>query len=575
MFAHHCASCHTGAESARAPSPAVLKERSPQAILNALTAGSMRPMGAQLSGLERRAVAEYLTGSKVSGDVTGAALGRCGVQPKFDPSAGPSWKGWSPGTANTRFQAAAEAGLTAGQVPRLALKWALGFPDATSAWAQPTVAGGRLFVGSQNGTVYSLDAKSGCIYWTFSAEGGVRTAVVIGTQRVGPAYALYFADTTAKLYAVDAATGREIWSRKLDEHPLARITGSPALHDNVLYAGVASFEELMGGHPEYECCTFRGSLNALDVRTGAVLWKTYFAPQPQPRGKNASGTAVWGPSGAGVWSTPAIDLKRGLAYVGTGNTYTPPQLATSDAIVAVELKTGKIRWINQVTPKDIFIGGGCRGANAKTPLCPEEIGPDFDFGNAPILTRLPDGRDVIVVGQKSGVGYAMDPNKDGAVIWQYRAGQGTALGGMEWGSAVDDKNAYFPISDILLPKPGGLHAVNLATGERVWYAPPAPPKCAPGRGCNAAQTAAITVIPGVVFSGSNDGVLRAYSTRDGSILWEFDTNRNFETLNGVPAKGASMHGGGPAVAGGMLYVNSGYGDHGGRPGNVLLAFEVK
>ncbi len=182
---------------------------------------------------------------------------------------------------------------------------------------------------------------------------------------------------------------------------------------------------------------------------------------------------------------------------------------------------------------------------------------------------------MLIAGQKSGVAYALDPDKEGAVIWQYRAGEGSALGGLEWGSAVDGAKAYFPVSDIIKPKPGGLHAVVLATGERVWYTPPPPPKCGSGRGCNGAQTAAITVIPGVVFSGSNDGAIRAYSTKDGSIIWEYDTNREFKTLNGVAGRVASMHSGGPAIAGGMLYVNSGYGDHGGRPGNVLLAFEVQ
>jgi polyvinyl alcohol dehydrogenase (cytochrome) len=566
LFQRECALCHNGAADSRAPSREVLAGRTAEGILQALTGGSMRPQGSHLSGSERRAVSEYLSGKKLGGDVTGAASGRCETERAFVVE-GPHWSNWGVTPGNTRFQTTEQAGLTADQVPKLALKWAFGFPDATSAWSQPVVAGGRVFVGSHNGTIFSLDAKTGCIYWTYSAKSAVRSAVVLDGR------AVYFGDNSANVYALDAATGKELWSRKLEEHPFARISGSPAVYEGRVYIGVASFEELFGANPTYECCTFRGSLNALDAKTGAVAWRTFLVPEPKPRGKSTSGKTLWGPSGAGIWSAPTIDVKRGLIYVGTGNTYTAPQLETSDAIVAFELKTGKIKWTRQVTPKDVFISG-CR-AGSTNPVCPEEAGPDFDFGQPPILTKTPGGRDILIAGQKSGVGFALDPDKEGAVIWQYRAGQGSALGGMEWGSAVDGVNAYFPVSDIVMPKPGGLHAVSLTTGERIWYAAPQAPKCSPGRGCNAAQTAAITVIPGVVFSGSNDGGLRAYSTKDGSILWEYDTNREFTTLNGVPARGASMHSGGPAVAGGMLYVGSGYGDHGGRPGNVLLAFGVE
>jgi polyvinyl alcohol dehydrogenase (cytochrome) len=169
----------------------------------------------------------------------------------------------------------------------------------------------------------------------------------------------------------------------------------------------------------------------------------------------------------------------------------------------------------------------------------------------------------------------MDPDEQGAIVWEYRAGRGGVLGGIEWGAAVDDEHAYFAVSDITQPQPGGLHAVRVATGERAWFAPPAPPACSGGRGCSAAQSAAVTAIPGVVFSGSKDGVLRAFSSANGRILWQYDTNREFQTINGVPGNGASMSGPGPAIAGGMIYVSSGYGAFGGRPGNVLLAFGVQ
>jgi len=572
LFDRECATCHTGEAGSRAPSREVLRERSPDAILFALTAGAMRPFGAHLSGTERRAVAEYLSGKPLAGDVTGSSMGRCTTTSAFTmPPGSPAWNGWSPQPTNTRFQSAAGAGLTAADVPHLTLIWAFGFPDATSAWSQPSVVGGRVFVGSQNGTVYSLDAATGCIHWTFSAQSSVRTAVTIGPRLGGSGYAAYFGDTFSTAYAVEAATGALLWSRKVEAHPLSRITGTPALHGDLLYVPTSSFEETTGANPQYECCTFRGSVTALDIATGKVVWQTFMVPEPRERGKSSTGRTLWGPSGAGIWNSPTIDERRGVLYAATGNTYSGPQLPTSDAVIALDLRSGAIRWTQQVTPKDVYISG-CRAGN---PNCAEDVGPDFDFGNSAMLTRTSQGKDIIVIGQKSGVAYAMDPDRDGAVLWQYRAGQGSALGGLEWGSAVDEQNAYFPNSDILSQAPGGMHAVSLATGQRVWCTPPPPPKCGSGRGCNAAQPAAATAMPGVVFSGSNDGALRAFSTKDGAIIWEYDTNRPFDTLNGVPARGASMHGPGPTVAGGRLFVNSGYGDHGGRPGNVLLAFEAR
>ncbi len=568
IFSRDCATCHDGATGSRAPSPEVLRRRSPEAILAALTAGGMRPQGGRLSGAERRAVAEYLSGRALGSDITGATIGRCTASPPpVDPASSPAWNGWSPSVTNTRFQSAQQAGLTAEQVPKLSLKWAFGFPDATSAWSQPIVVSGRVFVGSQNGTVYSLDAKSGCIQWTFTAKSGVRTALSYGPREGG--YAVYFGDTGANVYALDAATGRELWSRRLDEHPYARITGSPTLYQDRLYVPVSSMEETAASQQGYECCTFRGSLTAIDVKTGAVIWQTFLVPKAESAGKNAAGIALWGPSGVGIWSAPTIDAKRGLVYAGTGNTYSAPAQPTADAIVAFDLTSGAITWIRQLTAGDVF---GCRAGSAN---CGEKAGPDFDLGTPPMLTTTAFGRDIIVAAQKSGNAFAIDPAKDGALLWQYHAGEGSIWGGIQWGAAVDGDRAYFPVSDIRTPKPGGLHAVVLATGERAWYVPPPPLQCAAGTGCSAALISAPTLIPGVLFSGSNDGALRAHSTKDGSVIWEFDTNRQFETLNGVKAGGGAIQGPGPTIAGGMLYLNSGYGDHLGRPGNVLLAFEVQ
>ena len=564
VFKDRCASCHTGAADSRAPAPDALRSRTPQAIVESLVNGAMRAQGSRMTGAERRAVAEFLTGKSVGGDVSGATTGRCDTTRDTTNGRTPNrWPGWSPTITNTRLQSAADAGLEPTAIPKLTLKWAFGFPDASAAWAPPTAGGTRVYVGSQNGTVYALDSALGCIRWTFAASGGVRTAIVVGDGVV------YFGDTAANVYAVDATTGARRWVRSVEGHSLARITGSPTLHDGRLYVPTSSYEESQGADPQYACCTFRGSVSALDAGTGAVVWKTYMIPgEPKQRGTSSAGVPLWGPSGAAIWSAPTIDATRGLVYVATGNLYSGPAQPMANAVVALDLKTGAVRWSKQMTAGDVYVSN-CRAGN---PNCPQTNGPDVDFGSPPMLTRMPAGRDLIVIGQKSGVGFALDPEKMGEIVWEYRAGRGGVLGGIEWGSAVDGDRAYFAVSDILLPQPGGLHAVTLATGQRAWCAPPRPPVCGSGRGCNAAQSAAVTVIPGAVFSGSNDGALRVYSTTDGAILWEFDTNREFATVNGVPARGASMIGPGPVVAGGMVFVSSGYGAFGGRPGNVLLAF---
>ena len=575
LFASACATCHNG-DDPRAPTTETLRVRSPQAIVEALTSGSMRYQGLALTGAERRAIAEFLSGRKLRGTPTGATIGRCArAVPLGDPFARPLWNGWGASIENTHVQSADQAGITPANVSTLRLKWAFGFPDTTSAWAQPTVAGGRVFVGSQNGTVYSLDARTGCIVWTFAAHAGVRASITIGPKTgAGRAavYPAYVADQQGYAYALDAASGRELWSRKVDAHPLVRLTGAPAVYGGRVFVPISSYEE--GGKPPgYACCTFRGGVMALDARTGAVLWRAYTIAEPPALVRSyADGTEAWGPSGGGVWSAPTIDVKRKAIYVGVGNTYSGAPQPTTDSVIAFDMNTGQMRWSRQMNPgpRDVF---GCVAGEIN---CAERPGPDFDFGASPVLATLPNGRQLIVAAQKSGVVYALDPDKQGAEVWHYRAGGGSGLGGVEWGIAVDGEQAYVPVAEIYNPEPGGLHALSLATGTRAWYVAPPPPACGkPTRACSGAQFSAVTVTGGLVFSPSNDGAVRAHSTRDGSIVWSFDTNRDFKTINGVRAKGGSMNGPAPVAAGGMLYVSSGYGTFGLRPGNVLLAFGVE
>ncbi|HEU4616741.1 MAG TPA: PQQ-binding-like beta-propeller repeat protein [Gammaproteobacteria bacterium] len=579
VFQRVCAACHSApAPDSRAPDREALGRLAPEAIVTTLTTGNMFRQGSALSTIEREAVAEFLAGRPVGAPSPPSDVGRCAdVPPLADPDSLPGWNGWGNGVRNARYQPADRAGLTARQVPQLELKWAFGFPGVNSARAQPTVVSGRVFVGSENGEVYALDAKTGCTYWTFHARAGIRSAVSVGRYATNAAsgYAAYFADMAATAYAVDAATGAELWRVKLDDHPYAGATGSPTFYDGRLYVPLSGVgEEGRGGQAAYECCTFRGSVTALDASTGAVVWKSYSIPEvPAPRGTNTQGGKTWGPAGGGIWSAPTVDARRGVIYVATGNGYSEPARETTDAVLALDMETGRILWSTQPIPNDIF-AGGCQRERSDNPNCPAELGPDVDFSDSPLLATRSTGRDLIIVQQKAGIAYGFDPDARGALVWRYRTGEGSGLGG-QWGAAVDGTRVYFGVADTLSPKPGGIRAVDIDTGKELWSKEAAEKLCGTQRGCSSAQGAAVTSIPGAVFSGSSDGGLRAYAGEDGTLIWQFDTNRTFETVNGVEAHGGAMDGPGAVVADGMVYVNSGYVSLIGRPGNVLLAFGVK
>ncbi len=573
LYAKNCAACHE--VLAVLQNHVALKTMSPEYILRVLNIGAMRVQAAKLSNEEKAAVAEYLTGKAPAPPPE--QTGRCSGNAPASLS-GPQWNGWAVDLENSRFQPADAAGLTAAQVPHLKLKWAFGFPGDYSAYAQPAIAGGRVFVGSAAGIVYSLDAKSGCTYWSFQAASGVRTGITIG-----PGDALFFGDAHANVYALDAHTGKQIWKTVVDEYPTARVTSSPKLYQGKLYMGVASRDEWLSVDPRFQCCKFRGSVVALDAKTGKQVWKTYTITEaPHPTNKSKGGTQLWGPSGVGVWTSPAIDTRRGVLYVGTGDSYSDPPTPMSDSILALDLNTGKIVWSRQITEGDVF-NGNCLQPNPST--CPPNVGPDADFGASPILRTLPNGKSLLIAGQKSGVVHALDPDKKGATVWETRVGKGGVLGGVQWGPGADRETAFVALSDIaLIPAPegvipdpkagGGLFAIQLVTGEKLWSALPPPEGCKTPH-CSPAQSAAVAVIPGVVFSGSMDGHLRAYDAKNGKILWDYDTAKEYQTVNGVAAKGGSLDGAGPAIAGGLLVVNSGYAFFNGISGNVLLAFGVE
>ena len=577
LFEERCATCHRNPGVARAagaeqaPDMDALQKLSPDTVYAAMTMNPT-PAHAQAQGdlmdIVKRGFAEVVGGRKLGSAPAGDPKGmpnQCRATAKFtNPSGMPSWNGWSADGSNTRFQSAKAAGISAAQVPNLKLKWAFGLPNAASMYSQPTIAGGRIFFGADTGYVYSLDAKSGCLAWGFQAAAGVRNAVSIGPVKGhgSSAFAAYLGDLRGNVYALDAATGKPLWIVSVDPHPLAAVTGSPILFKGRLYVPLASREEAAGGGPDYPCCTFRGSIVALDADTGKQIWKTHIIPEePKPTKKNSRGVQLYAPSGGGIWATPTIDEARGVMYIGTGDAYSRPvNSMNTDAIMALDLATGKPRWAVQHTPDDAWLVG-CE-TNNPSENCPSNIGPDYDFGMSPMMRGLNDGRTIVVTGQKSGEVFGQDV-RDGKVIWKATLVDRLARGEITFGGAADDRNAYFGT------RSGVIWALDLKSGEKKWSTPVAP---TPQR--QSGQTAALTVIPGVVFSGGQDGVLRALSTTDGKQLWEFDTVRDFMTINSIAARGGAMGAPGPTIAGGMLFLGSGYTGLGnGRGGNVLLAFE--
>jgi polyvinyl alcohol dehydrogenase (cytochrome) len=485
----------------------------------------------------------------------------------------PQWNGWGKDFDNSRYQPS--PGIKAEEVPRLKVKWAWAHPGPM-ATGQPTIIGDRLFVTTELGQIYCLNAQTGCSYWTMNAGAAVRAAMSVGALPAGSKakFAVYFGDEKSTVQALDAATGKLLWKTKIETHWLSRITGSPVLYGNRLYVPVSSFEETAGRDNKYECCKFRGSLVALDAYTGKIIWKSFTVQdEPKPFKKNSSGTQMYGPAGGAIWSAPTLDVKRRVLYVGTGNSYTDIETLHTDAIMAFDMDSGKIKWVYQATAKDNFLVG-CRQAG--TGNCPDKGGPDYDFGSSPILRTLANGKQVLLAGQKSGVMWGLDPDNGGKPLWQIKIGNGGALGGIEWGFTADSENVYVPMADVsgAARKPG-ITALKIATGEQIWTVPAPKVACSWGTTrCLNSQSAAASSIPGVVFSGTTDGHLRAYSTKDGAILWDVDTAQAIKTINGGEKKGGTLDGAGPTIANGMLYTNSGYGRIIGQPGNLLLAFSV-
>jgi polyvinyl alcohol dehydrogenase (cytochrome) len=583
LYQARCASCHDQAFY-KAPSRMFIGALGPKNILRVLNEGSMTAQAAGIDPTGRTAIAEYLSGKRLSDMLDPPLPPTCDAKHAFDPALTPVSGGWGVDVFNTRFQPAKTGGLTADNVANLEVKWVFAYPNAFQARSQPVYGGGGIYVGSQDGTVWALDAKTGCLRWRFQATAEVRTGVAItswavGDDEVDPT--IFFGDTLANVYAVSATTGNLRWRVKADDHPYATLTGTPAFSKDRLYVPVSSLEVIAAANPAYQCCSFRGAVLALDAASGEVLWKSYTTDTAAaPAGKTSAGTTILAPSGAPIWSAPTIDEKRGRLYVGTGENYSSPADGNSDAIIAYELATGKKLWASQQTAEDAWNTACFTGfPGIDNSNCPEENGPDYDFGSNPILIELAGGREVVVAGQKSGHVAGVDPDT-GATLWRTRVGRGGIQGGVHFGMAAEDSSVYVPINDLVfpgdearygwkMPARPGVYSVDAGNGELLWSAP-SPDVCGDTPRCNKGVSQAITAIPGAVIAGHLDGRLRAYARKDGRLLWEKNLLGEYTTVSGETAVGGAFSGGGVLVAHGLLYVNAGYGFNAHIPGNALV-----
>ena len=568
LFVENCAGCHEGGVP-KAPNTVWLEMMSPDAILGAMNGGVMARMAEGLSPQQRVHIAEYLARVSLADYKPPAPPPAC-PSTTLAGGAPPAAVGW--GHDNRRFVPASVAGLTAAQVPQLKLKWAIAYPAAVRARTQPSIGWGTIFVGGHDGTLYAFDLATGCTRWTSRMSAEVRTAIVAdaATKR------LFFGDILGRAYAVDATTGAKLWSVKIDPHPNATITGTPTLGGGLLYVPVSSLEVTAAADPKYPCCSFRGSVVALDPATGARRWQAYTVPEPpKSQGKTAVGTAILGPSGAPVWNSPTYDAKRGRVYFGSGENYSSPADGNSDAVFAVDALTGRRLWVTSLTKGDAW-NVGCMVGNDN---CPKENGPDLDVAASPLL--IEDGRKTyLVAGQKSGVAHGLDL-ATGKILWRTRLGHGGTQGGVHFGMASEGRRVFVPINDMADTHDGrkydvrqrgaGLHAIDAANGKILWRAI-AKDKCAGQPNCDPGISSAVTAIPGIVFAGHLDGQFRAYDARSGGIVWAYDTRKSVKTITEVDGKGGGMSGPGAAVAGGYVVVNSGYGLYYHMPGNLLLVF---
>ena len=586
LFRRHCLQCHRNQGRSEGPLIGALQQMSADQVLTSMTAGKMMEQAAHLSSQEIFAITNYLTAGAGTDKAAIPDSARCGGTAVS--TEGIALGGWGVDLRNSRHQP--DSTITRSNVSRLELAWVFGLPDSADARSQPVVSDDTLFVATVSGMVYALDRTSGCIKWEHDTEATLRTSMSIG--KAGEQTALFVGDNGAKVYAVNAHTGEPLWRTSVALHPANVTTGTPVPYSDErgdrLFVPLSAFGVVLATNPKYECCKSHGAVLALDAATGKILWTTHMTKEAVPTYVSSEGVQQWGPSGVPVWTTPTLDPGRNQLYVGTGENTSSPATQLSDSIVALDMTTGAIRWSFQGTRQDAWNMACGRRAG---PNCPQENGPDFDFGAAAVLATSSAGKDVLVAGQKSGEVHALDPDT-GEVLWQKKVGAGSPLGGVHWGITVAGDRVFVPIADPAFPRPGyeprpGVYALDLTTGESLWTHQAE-------RGCEldvAKLRAAETPWPDcpfqftfsaapmsndeLVFAASLDGRVFAFDAETGDILWQDHTVKEYEAVNGIDTHGGAIDSSGVQLAGDLLLVNSGYSLFGQMPGNALLVYRVK
>lgn len=487
-----------------------------------------------------------------------------------------SGSGWGLDPRNTRYQR--DARIYRDNVSTLEVAWVFGLDGGDSPHSWFEISKDTVFIATPAGTVYALGRLDGCIRWQTRIDGSIRTGLARGAFD-GGLNLLWFGTMQGHVWALDAATGDVRWRVDAKEHPSNMLTGTPSFADGRLYVPVSSMELGLAVNPLYGCCTSRGSVIALDALTGKMLWRTPVIDEtPAVSGRHLLFVEQWGPSGAPVWSAPTIDGESKRIYIGTGENYTQPTSSSSDSLIAIDGVSGKKIWTRQFTHGDAF-NLACT-IHFSHPNCPDEPGPDLDFGAPPILTHAADGRTIILGGQKSGDVHALVADT-GEVLWSVNLGRGGYLGGVHWGMALHEgmRVLFVPISDIPLgvaegaARPG-LYAVSIDDGKTLWGAP-LDDACAGKTPCRHGMSAAITATDELVFGSALDGRFLVHDARTGDILFADDTWKSYTSVNGVPAEGGTIDVHGPYVAGDMVFIQSGYGSFGQKGGNALIAYRLK
>ncbi len=586
VYAERCASCHDKAEAMRAPNFAALQATSPPQLKYALTQGKMKQQSVGLDDTDIAFLIQYLSPGGTAGYEVPEEAKCASADISFNTVPVSHWGGTPDGA---RHYSADQTSLTLADVKDgLELAWSFGFPESTSARSAPVITDDTMFVAANSGHIFALNRETGCIKWHQYFETNLRGPLTYGTVKGEPA--LFFADVSVAVHALDAKTGELLWKKGTAVSDMNMGTGGPTVSGNQLFVPLSAIDVGAAMNPEYECCKGHGAVVALNTDTGETLWTTHMTPDPEPTTLSSVGTQLYGPSGAPVWSTPAVDAKNGRIYIGTGENTSAPATDTSDAMMALDMKTGDILWTFQATANDMY-NMSCSPFRGSGPNCPEPAGPDYDFGGGLSMATFADGREVVVGGQKSGDVHVVDA-ETGENLWTTKIASGSALGGIHWGLTVSNGQVYAPSSDPAFPIPGyeakpGLTALDLETGDVLWTH-------RAERGCETsfadrgkagtpwpecsfafAYSAAPASTNEFVTLGALDGKLKIFDAKTGEVVWMYDTKREFETLNGISAHGGAIDSVAPVMAGDMLYAQSGYSAFSQMPGNVLLAFRPK